>query len=297
MDFIFAKILMSLDLKGTLLSNSVLLAVILAALLHASWNAAVKGGSDKLTQMAAVTIGHVPYAAIGLLILPPIDWAAWPYLIAGGALHFGYQIFLVQSYKMGDLSQVYPIARGTAPLVVTLVSVVFLSVPLSALQIIGILCIAGGILSIGLSSRSPTAGKATIAAIITGCFIASYSLVDGLGARVAMSPVAFYCWLAFLNAALMGAYIHFIGHRNPLTLPTGNPLIFWGGGFASFAAYSLVVWAFFQAPIALVTALRETSMIFALIIGYLFMNERLNRTKIIAVTLTLTGVLIVRLNS
>lgn len=295
--FTFAQILIFLRLKGARMSHSVLLAVIMAALLHASWNAAVKGGSDKLTQMAAVTIGHVPFAAVGLLILPPIDWVAWPYLIAGGLLHFGYQIFLVQSYKIGDLTQVYPIARGTAPLVVTVVSVAYLGVPLNSLQIFGILCIAGGILLIGLRTSQNNAMKATLTAIITGCFIASYSLNDGLGARISTSPIAFYCWLAFLNAALMGFYVHVIRHVNPITLPIRTPLIFWGGGFASFGAYALVVWAFSQAPIALVTALRETSMIFALMIGYLFMNERLSRIKMLAVTVTLLGVLVIRFNS
>ena len=279
------------------MSHSVLIAVIVAALLHATWNAGVKGGSDKLTQMAAVTIGHAPYAVAIMIFLPPINWDSWPYLIAGGVLHFGYQLFFVRSYKIGDLSQVYPIARGTAPLIVTLVSVFFLSVPLGTNQIIGILLVAGGIILMGLRFDNPKAGTATLTAIVTGCFIAAYSLNDGYGARVSTSPIVFYCWLALINAALMALYVQTIGHVNPLSLPTKNKLIFWGGGFASFGAYSLVMWAFSQAPIALVTALRETSMIFALIIGVVFMNERLTSLKVIAICTTLIGVLTIRLNS
>lgn len=279
------------------MSYTVMFAVILAAALHATWNAAVKGGADKLTQMAAVTAGHSPFAVVAILISPTMDWSAWPYLIGGAIFHFGYQIFLVQSYKLGDLSQVYPIARGTAPLVVTLVSVTFLNVPLSTGQIIGILMVAGGIIFMGLQRAQKNATQAMITAIITGCFIASYSLNDGYGARVSQNALAFYGYLSLLNAALFSTYVYVKGHVNPLRLPFDNALTFWGGGLASYGAYQLVVWSFTHAPIAMVTALRETSMIFALIISVLFMNERLNALKIAAVCTTLAGVIIMRLNS
>ncbi|WP_425099252.1 EamA family transporter [Tropicibacter sp. S64] len=278
------------------MSSQVFLAVVAAALLHASWNALVKGGADKTTSMAAVVLGHMPLAALLLLLVPAPQPQSYPYLAAGVLLHLGYQLFLLQSYKIGDLTQVYPMARGSAPLLVALVSVGFLGVTLNNLEILAILVIGGGILSLALVRRQDGLrnGKAALLALVTGCFIASYSLVDGIGAREAGTSVGFYAWLAIINGIMMAA---FLAIRAPHVLrrvagPGRMPFVV--GGTASFVAYALVTWAFTQAPIALVTALRETSIVFALLIGVVFLKERLDLVKLVSTFLTLAGAALLR---
>ncbi|MEP1968000.1 MAG: DMT family transporter, partial [Marinomonas sp.] len=274
----------------------VFLAVIAAAMLHAIWNALVKGGADKRLNMAGVVIGHIPLALVALVLSPSPDPASYPYIVAGTLLHFGYQWFLLESYKIGDLTQVYPIARGVAPLLVAGGSVLLLGVDLSGLELIAIGTIAAGILSISLvrGADGLRNGKATWMALTTGCFIATYSLVDGTGARISGSALGYYAWLGIANALIFAA---FMGATTPQVLrdlPTKGLRVFLIGGGASFVAYSLVMWAFTQAPIALVTALRETSIIFALLIGVMLMGERLSLGKVISTMITLVGVILLR---
>ena len=278
------------------MSGIVFLAVIGAAALHATWNALVKGGADKTLSMGAVIVGHVPIAVAALPFVPLPAIESLPYLLGGILLHFGYQIFLLKSYQMGDLTQVYPIARGSAPLIVALISVVLLGVHLNSMELLAILIIGAGIISLALVRRSDGMQNpgAALAALITGGFIASYSLVDGLGARVAGTSLGFFCWLAIGNGLLM---IVFLALRSPQTLRAlprqGLPMLFFGGG-ASFIAYALVTWAFTQAPIALVTALREISIVFALLIGVFFLKERLSLLKVFSTMTTLLGAILLR---
>jgi drug/metabolite transporter (DMT)-like permease len=278
------------------MSGTVFIAVLTAALLHASWNALVKGGADKRLNMAGVVIGHVPAALLVLCFVPAPDPASYPYLLAGMLLHFGYQWFLLASYKIGDLTQVYPIARGSAPLLVALVSVAFLGVTLARIELLAILIIAAGILSIalvrgadGLRNRN-----AALLALITGCFIASYSLVDGLGARQAGTALGFYAWLGIANSIVFAIYLGVTTPQTLRDLPGKGRMVFLVGGTASFAAYALVIWSFTQAPIALVTALRETSIIFALLMGVGLMGERLSLGKVLSTMVTLLGVALLR---
>lgn len=279
------------------MSTTVFLAVIGAAILHASWNALVKGGADKYLGLGAVVLGHVPFALIALLFVPAPAPESFGYLAVGILLHLGYQLFLLQSYRVGDLTQVYPIARGSAPLIVALVSVTMLGVALAPMEIAAILIIGVGILSLSLTRRADGLrnGPAALFALVTGIFIASYSLVDGIGARLAGSPVGYYAWLAIGNAILTLAFLLWV---RPITLTNmarhGRMMFFVGGG-ASFVAYALVTWAFTQAPIALVTALRETSIVFALLIGVFFLKEKLNLAKVIATFVTLLGAALLRL--
>ena len=269
--------------------------VMAAALLHAIWNALVKGGSDKAAAMTAVVFGQ---GLSGLLLLPFVPFPSldsWPYLAVGVALHFGYQVFLIAAYRIGDLSQVYPIARGSSPLIVATVSIFVLGERFAAMQLAGIALIAFGIASISLVRRKDGVfqGKAALLALITGGFIASYSIVDGLGARVAGTALGFYAWHALINSAVFGIGV---GLYRPPLLPAAFRLrrsLFLGGG-ASFIAYALVMYAFTQAPIALVTALRETSIIFALFIGVVVFREPLNLAKVAATMATLSGAAILR---
>ncbi len=275
---------------------TVFLAVLLAALLHASWNAMVKSGASKQLAMAAVVIGHAPFGVLAVVSSPTPTLASLPWLAAGVVLHVGYQLFLSGSYRLGDLTQVYPLARGSAPLIVAAVSALVLSSPLSHTELAAVGLIALGIISLSLVRRGDGQRnlRATALALVTGCFIACYSIVDGLGAREAGTALGFYGWLAIANAIIFAVITRVQTPDVWQRLPReGWQLCLFGGG-ASFAAYALVIWAFTEAPIALVTALRETSIVFALLIGVFVLKERLDLAKVFSTMTTLAGVVLLR---
>ena len=275
---------------------TIFLAVLFAAALHATWNALVKGNSDKILGMTAVVLGHAPFALLAMPFVPLPALASWPYLAAGVALHLGYQLFLMFSYRIGDLTQVYPIARGSAPLIVAGVSIAFLGVQLSSSSLVAIAIIGCAIMSLVFVRNSDglTNPRAAAMALATGCFIASYSLCDGLGARQAGTAVGYYAWLTLFNAVLFALIIRVTKPGILSQLPSRGRMIALIGGGASFLAYAIVTWAFTMAPIALVTALRETSIVFALIIGVVFLKEPLNLAKVASTMATLLGAAILK---
>jgi drug/metabolite transporter (DMT)-like permease len=281
------------------MSGLVFAAVLLAAALHAVWNALVKGGADKHLGMVAVVLGHVPLAVLGLIFAPAPAPESWPYIAVAMVLHAGYQLFLLASYRIGDLTQVYPIARGSAPLLVAGISVVFLGVHLQPLEIAGILTIGLGILSLMLVRQGDGSRNLRAAglAFVTGCFIAAYSLVDGIGVRLAGSPLGFFSWLAIGSAVIVTLATAVTNPGVFRRLPTEGARTFLIGGSASFIAFAIVIWAFTQAPIALVTALRETSIVFALLIGVFFLKESLNLVKVLSTFLTLAGAALLKVAS
>ncbi len=280
------------------MSTTVFLAVIAAALLHAGWNALVKGGRDKHLTMTAVVLGSFPIA-LGLLpFVPAPAPESWGFLAAGILLHVGYHLFLLLSYRIGDLTQVYPIARGSAPLLVAGASVLFLGVHLTSAETLAVVTIAAGVMSLGLVRRSDGLRnpKAALLAFVTGCFIAAYSLVDGSGARLAGTALGFYCWLTIGNVLLFTAIIAATRPGLLLAVPQRAKRVCVLGGAATFVAYALVIWAFTQAPIALVAALRETGIVFALLIGVAVLKERLDLAKVFATTVTLLGAALLRVS-
>jgi drug/metabolite transporter (DMT)-like permease len=279
------------------LSTTVFLAVLAAALLHAVWNAMVKSGADKHLAMTAVVLGHLPIALAVLPFVPLPPREAWPYLLAGLALHTGYQAFLILSYRIGDLTQVYPIARGSAPLIVTAVSVLVLGVDLAPLELLAVATIAAGIMSLSLVRRQDGLRNPRAAgyALVTGCFIAAYSLVDGTGARLYGSALGYFGWASIGNAVVFTLISRMIrpGMITEIARTAKRTALL--SGSASFVAYSLVIWAFMHAPIALVTALRETSIVFALLIGVVVLRERLDLAKVASAMITLFGSALLRL--
>ncbi|VFQ42942.1 DMT family transporter [Desulfoluna butyratoxydans] len=280
------------------MSFTVMIVVLLAALLHATWNFLVKNTPDKHVSMTAVVLGHTPFALGALLVAPLPSLDAWPYLVAGALLHVGYQLFLLASYRIGDLSQVYPLARGVAPMIVAGVSVGLLGVELSFSELAAIGIIGTGIMSLTLVRKSDGLrnGQAAFLSIVTGCFIASYSLVDGMGARVAGTALGFYGCLSVLNAMGFAAVMRVL-RPGILTRVVCHEWAFaLKGGGASFSAYAMVTWSFTLAPIAMVAAVRETSIIFALLLGVLVLKERLDLMKVVSTLMTLLGVGILRLN-
>ncbi len=278
------------------MSLGILLAVLGAAFLHAGWNALIKTSGDKQTGMLMLTLGHAAIGAVVVALRPLPAPEVWPWLIGSGLIHMAYQLFLAYAYEHGDLSRVYPIARGTAPLIVTLVGAVVLADTVSVTEYIGIfilglgiMAMARGVFSSGESRRMlPFALGAAVAT-------AGYSLVDGSGARLSGDAVAYVGWLLILSAVFYVPVILALRGRRVLrATPRG-----WGLGLAasaaSYTAYAVVVWAMTQAPIALVTALRETSILFAVLIGWVLFGEPMGRGKLVAAGLVVSGVVLTRL--
>ncbi len=277
---------------------TVMIIVLFGALLHASWNFFVKSTDDKHLSMSAVVLGHTPFALAALLFAPLPSRESLPYILGGAVLHTGYQLFLLASYRIGDLSQIYPLARGSSPLIVAGISVMLMGVHLSWIELAAVTTIGTGIMSLTLvrGSDGLRNRRAALLALTTGVFIASYSLVDGMGAREAGTALGFYGWLSVVNAVIFAAIVRVAQPGTVGKVVCRHWRFALGGGGASFLAYAMVTWAFTMAPIHLVTALRETSIIFALLLGVFVLKERLDLLKVFATMCTLLGVCLLRVH-
>ncbi len=275
---------------------SIVALVLLAALLHACWNALIKADGDKFLFMALMAGGS---GLIGLTLVPlvPVPAAAsWPYIGLSVALHTAYKLFLVQSYRHGDLSQVYPIARGVAPLIVTPFAVVIAGDVISLTSAAAIAVIGLGVASLAFRGGAPLAHdpRPVAYALGTAVFIAAYTLTDGLGARLAGSPHAYAVWLFVLDGVPLTAIVLW-RRRAVLTLARAKALRGLAASVMSMTAYWLVIYGMTVAPIGPVAVLRETSVIFAAIIGALMLKEGLGRWRIAAASLVAVGVVMLRI--
>ncbi|MGB0497056.1 MAG: EamA family transporter [Rubricella sp.] len=279
------------------MSIGVFLAVLCAALLHASWNALVKVSADRLVLLAVlkVTTTVVAVASIPFISIPPVE--AWPYIAASVVIHTAYFLFLTISYRFGNLSQVYPVSRGAAPLLVAGFAVVVLGETLELQASIALLLISCGIMSLVFSEKGAIGQpKAVGAALATGCFIAGYTVADGAGARLTQDALSYILWLNVFNGIpiiLIAAAL-----RRGELVPQARQV--WKGGalsaIISLAAYWIVLWASTQAPLALVAAVREASIVFALLFGAIFLKEKVNLRKVMSVFVTLTGTALLRVS-
>jgi drug/metabolite transporter (DMT)-like permease len=254
-------------------STFVIVIVLSAAMLHAVWNAIVKTAADRTTMLGLVALGHVIPGAVMVALLPLPSPESLPYVLASTVIHFGYFYMLGRAYAHGDLSVVYPIARGVVPALVALWAMLFAGevLPLQAWG--GIALIACGIqLSSWQALRSGVGRAALGYAVGTGICISAYSLTDGLGVRLSGNTLSYWAWGAFLHLFVT----LFIGLRKRNALGALRPrtwAIGIGGGFVSMTAYGLVLYAKNYAPLGAVSALRETSVIFAALIGFVFLKE------------------------
>ena len=247
---------------------------LVAAILHASWNAFLRTGADRLWSITVMSLtGSI--ITLPLLFLVPIPGAAaWPYILLSSGLQVGYSLFLVAAYRQGQLGQVYPIVRGTVPLLVTLGGFLFFGEVLGPWQTLGVLLIATGIMSLSLG-KTRAATSSILFALTTGLIIACYSTVDSRGVKLVELPVAYALWVLFLFDIMIT--IAFAITRRGLAIDLQSPLT-WkaaGGGVVAMLAYGLVVVAYAYAPAGLVTAVRETSVVFAVLIGALMLGEPL----------------------
>ncbi len=266
--------------------------VLPAALMHAAWNTAVKTGADRLLTFALVAFSG---GLASLLLIPfaPLPGPeSWRFILASVALHSGYKFFLLQAYRVGDLSHVYPLARGTAPLVVAALSGVVAGERPAGWELAGVLVISFGVLSITFSGGRPRRRDAAPAvfAVATGLFIASYTLVDGAGVRLAGSRLGYIAWLHLLDAfpiVLAALLLRGRGAMRGLKMEWKRGV---AGGLLNLGAYGLVIWALSLGAMAPVAALRETGVIFATLIGTVFLGEPFGLRRVPAALLIAAGI-------
>ena len=279
----------------------VALAVLFGALLHASWNALVKSSTDKELDTALI---HLIGSLLAIPMVAVVGWppaAAWPYIGLSMLIHIGYYIALSGAYRHGDLSVTYPLMRGVAPLLVALSAGVALGETLSWQGWLGVLCISAGVMLLALNQQVRTVPKAVAFALANAVIIALYTVVDGQGVRLAggtlHSTLQYVAAIFVLDGwpyALLilarrgGAFPRYAGRRWPLAC---------GGALASLGSYGIALWAMTQAPVAMVAALRETSVLFAVAIGVMFLKERFTLQRAVGAGTVVCGVMALRMGS
>lgn len=256
--------------------------VLFAALLHASWNAMLHGNRDRFWSMTWMSIAIAAVATLIVLSTPLPANASWPYIVASGLVHILYNASLVRSYRRNDLALAYPVARGSSPLLVSLGAAIFAHEAIGLVRALGIALVSGGIIAIALQGRRVSHAGA-IAALTTGALIALYTVIDGIGVRLSNGQVLAYTAWMFLFYWLMPVlFIAVRGYASLWTpvrvepLSVGSSLV---GGLVSIAAYGIVIWALQSGAMGTVSALRETSVVFAVLIGRIFLRERVSTAR------------------
>ncbi len=299
---------------STTLPLTVTLVVLAAAVTHAVWNAIAHGIKDQTLAFALIGAGGVA-VSIPLVIVAALPRSSsWPYLLASVAIHVFYNLLLMQCYRLGEFSQVYPLARGISPLVVTILAAVFVHEHLAFLQFVGVVIVSAGLAFLVFAGRrsrargsgpAATGGKASrivppgkqslgafLAAVGTGLTIAAYTTVDGVGVRLSASPVGYIGWLILLESLCVPLFAAIRRRDVLLRQPRRILLSGLAAGALSVLAYGLVLWAQTRGALAPIAALRETSVIFGAIIGTLVFREPFGRARITATVLVVAGIVL-----
>ena len=291
-----------------------LLAILFAALLHASWNALIKSGSNKSLDTALICSLGLVFAVPALLWFGLPASASWPHAAASTVIHVGYYIALAGAYRHGDLGLTYPVMRGSAPLLVAVIGATLLGEQLSPQAWLGVVVISAGVLFVGLarapanpaqSSDGEVSGhgersrkhKALGFALVNACIIATYTVVDGLGVRASGDPFAYAALIFFADGFLYTALVLWQcgpERANAIAYMASRAKVALGGAAASLGSYAIALWAMTQAQVALVAALRETSVIFAALIGALVLGERFGWARAAGTGLVVAGVMTLR---
>ncbi len=273
--------------------------VLCGALLHASWNALVKGGRDPFLSSVLVASGA---ALLSLPVLPFVAQpaaASWPYALLSTVIHYAYYGLLSAAYRHGDMSHAYPLMRGSAPLLVAVSSVPLLGEHLSPMQYAAVACICGGIFGLWLAGRAArqaaAQGRATAFALLNALVIAAYTLLDGMGARASGAPAAYVMWLHVLSALGLLAWCAVRCPHQLRDYAGRHWRVAVLGGAGTLGAYGLALWAMTVAPLAAVAALRETSILFAALIARFFLAERIGARRAMAIAAIAAGAVLMRL--
>ena len=274
------------------MSFAVSMAVLLAALLHASWNAMIKGGGDVLHDTAGIVVGAMLIGLPFLFVVPVPPAAAWPFIIASVVVHLAYYWLMISAYRAGDLSLVYPLMRGVAPLITAIAGIAVLGEMPAPMAWLGMLLVSGGVFLLGYRALGHAPSRAAVGfALANAAVIALYTLIDGRGARVSGNAWSYIVWLFVLDGIPFSLWMlatrreTFIAH-----LRRRSRRALAGGGLSA-AAYAISVWAMTKAPVALVASLRETSVLFATLIGARLLRERLSARRWSGVIAVVLGVL------
>ena len=268
--------------------------VLLAAALHATWNAVVKGGGDTLMTTVLVAGSAALIAVVALPFLPAPARASWLFIAASSVLQIGYFVLIARIYRLSDMSQTYPLMRGTAPLLVAIASAWFLGAPLAPLAWLGVAAICAGIVSMAATRRAGQ-GKGVSLALLNAMVIAGYTLIDGAGVRRSGAPAAYTLWLFLLTGAPLVAWALVARRRGFLGYIATNWRLGLVGGFGAAASYGLALWAMTLAPVPVVAALRETSIVFATAISGLVLKEKLGPARIAGALIIAAGAAVLRL--
>ena len=279
------------------MSIDVMLVVLLSALLHAGWNALVRSAEDKFQSTLLVVCGAGALSLLLLPFLPAPALPSWPYLLASGLIHVAYFTLVALSYRHSELSFAYPLMRGTAPALAALAALIVLGESPSVGAWLGIVLICTGVLVLsGVAWRNGVLRPASVAfALGNACVIAAYTLIDGQGARLSGHALGYTAWVFLLTALFMLGLAAALWGRSVLKPGAGAWRAAVLGGLGTLAAYSLVLWAMTQAPIAAVAALREMSIVFAALIGVLFLKEQMGRLRLTSVLLVCLGAVAIKL--
>jgi drug/metabolite transporter (DMT)-like permease len=272
--------------------------VLLAAVLHASWNALLKVAGDSLTSAAIMNATGLVVGLAMLCVVPAPAPASWPMLIASALIHFGYYIFLLGSYRFGDLSQVYPLARGMGPLLVAFLSPWLIGERLGTLQLGGVVLLCLGIFSLAfnrLRFSDLSDWKPVTLALATGVTIAAYTLTDGTGVRRSESPAGYIAWLFVLDGIAIAVVAAWIRGRGLGAAVRKSWKVAIPAGLIAMLAYGIVMWCYSLGAIAPIAALRETGVVIAAAIGAVLLREPFGRWRIVAASFCAIGILAINL--
>lgn len=276
------------------MTTAVFFLVLLGAALHAGWNAVIKRGADPLRSSVVVAIVASVLAAAGLPFVEVPAPASWPFAAASVVLQGLYWVGVAESYRAGDMSRVYPLMRGTAPLIVASVSITMFGDHLSPIAWGGVVTVSAGILALSLAGPGRGEGRAIATAVATAVVIAGYTIVDGIGVRRSGSPIGYTLWIFVLTSPPLVAWTLWRRSAEFLRFERRDLVLGLFGGFATLTSYGIALWAMTRAPVAVVASLRETSILFGTAIAVLMLKERVDRRRIAAVMVIAVGATLLR---
>lgn len=270
--------------------------VLCSALLHAIWNAFLHVSEDRLVQLGTMSLPYFAFGVAGAALLPAPAPAAWPYIVASATLEVAYCFTLARAYRSGEFGQIYPIARGISPLLVSVLALAFLHEQPTPFGFAGIALVSFGIMSLALRRGFRFSGEGVPFALLTGVFIAAYSICDGIGSRVSGSALGYIAWVYVLWSVPQFVLVCAV-RGGPRAVLASRTALTQGAiaGTISLAAYGIVILAYRYLPVGTVSALRETSSIFAVAIGWLVMRERPGAQRLAACAMVVVGAALIRL--
>jgi drug/metabolite transporter (DMT)-like permease len=271
------------------MSPPLVILILCAAAMHATWNALMRSSEDRLASISMMSIFSAAVAALFCFLLPPLSAPAWPFVLGSAAIQVAYCVVLARAYTHGALSHVYPLARGAAPLLVALAALIAAGERPSLAELAGLGLISGGIAVIALGSGRLQL-HATISALCVGALIAAYMVVDGMGVRLSANPPSYIAWLMVALGLPMPLVYRVMRGRWPRIRKDAETIKSFAGGLLGLAGYGIVVWAMSGEQMARVSGLRETSILFATIIGIVFLKEPLTWNRLVSAAAITAGV-------